>query len=529
MTATMALSHEEHRRVLRVMSGLILGLFATSLSQTILTTALPTIVGQLGGQDQLAWLVTGQLLATTVSTPLWGKLSDIHGRKLLFQLSLVVFIAGSLLAAAAPGIGLLVAARAVQGIGTGGTVALTQAILADVISPRHRGRYAGYLGGSFALATVCGPLLGGFLVVDGSYGWRLCFLVGLPLVIAAMVVIQSTLEASPSRRRRPFDRAGAVLVSSCLISAGLVLSLGGTAIPWLSPWTIGLGVGAVLLGLAAGRQERRADDPVLPPRLLHVHTYRLAFVGLIVSGVVMYGALTYLPVYLQIVKDRTPTVAGLLTLPMVAFLVVSSMVVGRRMSTRGRYKRYPLWGMVASGLGMAMLARLSPDTSLVMVSIAMSLVGMGIGMTGQVLIVACQNESDHADMGVVSSTASFMRSMGGALGVALLGGVLSAQLSSTVPALLRARHLAGSGGVDLTKLLGTPAAVAHLPAGVRAAVVDGLSQSLDVVYLAIIPIVLIGLLAISRMRERPLRTTRVEPVVIEADAIAPDLVLEATA
>jgi EmrB/QacA subfamily drug resistance transporter len=530
LTRRGALSPAEHRRILRLMSGLILGLFAASLSQTILTTALPTIVGQLGGQDQLAWLASGQLLATTVSTPLWGKLSDIHGRKRLFQIALGIFMVGSLLAAAAPNIGVLVMARAVQGIGTGGSVALTQAILADQLAPRDRGRYSGYLGASFALATVCGPLLGGFLVVDGSYGWRLCFLVGLPLVVAAMVVVQSTLENQAPRRRQPLDRSGALLISGCIICAGLVLSLGGHTIPWLSPLTLGLGALVVVLLFGAVRAERRAADPVLPPHLFAVRTFRIAGGGLLISGVLLYGALTYLPLYLQIVKDRAPTVAGLLTLPMVVTMVGSGAIVGRRMSARGRYKRYPLVGMAVSGTGMLLLSRLGADSSFLLLGVAMVLVGSGSGMIGQVLIVASQNEARREDLGVVSSTTSFLRSLGGAMGVAVLGAILSAQLSANVPALLRARHLSGAASVPLDKLLGTPAAVAHLPAGVRGAVVDGMAQSLDAVFLAIVPLCLLGVLLISLLREQPLRTTRHEPGQVVVDQSTPaEILLEATA
>jgi Na+/melibiose symporter-like transporter len=309
-----------------------------------------------------------------------------------------------------------------------------------------------------------------------------------------------------------------------------VLSLGGATIPWLSPWTFALGALVVVLLAGATSVERRAIDPVLPPRLFRVPTFRLAGFALLVSGVVMYGALTYLPLYLQIVKDRAPTVAGLLTLPMVVTMVGSSAIVGRRVSAHGRYKRYPLIGMGLAGLGMVLLAQLGAASSLLLVGAGMALVGTGVGMGGQMLIVACQNEAEQRDLGVVSSTTGFLRSLGGALGVALLGGVLSTQLSSNVPALLRARHLDGTTGVPLEKLLGTPAAVAHLPAGVRGAVVDGLAQSLDAVFIAMVPLCLLGLLAVWRLREQPLRTSRFDPVLAASDAVAgPELVMEATA
>ena len=520
----------EHRRILRLMSGLLLALFATSLSSTILTTALPTVVGQLGGQDQLAWIAASQLLATTVSTPLWGKFSDIHGRKRLFQLSLLVFVAGSLVAGAAQDITELVAARAIQGLGTGGTLALTQAILADVISPRQRGRYTGYLGASFALATVIGPLAGGFLVDAPGLGWRWCFFAGLPLVAAAMVVVQSTLEADRPRPRLAVDRLGALLVSAAIVVAVLLLTLGGTSIPWLSPWSAALAVLALVLVAAAAGQERRAVDPILPPRIVRQRTFRLAGGGLLISGAVMYSALTFIPLYLQIVKDRAPTVAGLLTLPMVVMMVGSSATVGRLVSAWGRWKVYPVAGMAVSALGLLLVSRLDAGSSLVLAGVDMALIGAGVGMTAQVLILACQNEAQQRDLGVVSATTSFLRSLGGALGVALLGGVLSVQLASTVPALLRERHLSGGSGLNTSHLVGTPAAVAHLPAGVRSAVVDGLAQSLDVVFLVTVPLALLGLLAVSRLRERPLRTTRFEVEEMEDQPeMADGLALEATA
>jgi len=525
------LSREEHHRILKLMSGLLLALFASSLSQTILNTALPTVVGQLGGQEHLAWLASGQLLATTVSTPLWGKLSDIFGRKRLFQLALVFFIVGSLLAAASSGMGMLVGARALQGIGNGGTVALTMAILADAVSPRQRGRYSGYLGASFALATVCGPLIGGFLVVSGTNGWRLCFLVGLPLCLAAMAVVHSTLETEPARPRLPFDTSGALLISACLVCAGLVLSLGGTTIAWLSPWTLTLEALVGVLLVAAVSAERRAVDPILPPRLFAVRTFRFAGGALLVTGVAMYAALTYMPLYLQIVKDRTPTVAGLLTLPMVVTLVLSGAIVGRRMSATGHYKRYPMTGLALTAVGMALLARLDAQTDLVVVGAAMALVGAGIGMIGQVLIVACQNEAQQDDMGVVSATTSFLRSLGGALGVAVLGSILATRLAVNVPALLQQRHLTGATSLPLNRLLGSPAAVDRLPAGVRGAVVDGMASALDVAFLAVVPLCLLGLLLVSMLREQPLRTTRRGEVVdIATDELTEgELYLEATA
>jgi MFS family permease len=530
MRAPGALTPAEHRRILRLMSGLILALLATSLSQTILTTALPTIVGQLGGQDQLAWITTAQLLATTVSTPLWGKFSDIHGRKRLFQLSLLIFVVGSVVAGAAQDITQLVAARAIQGLGTGGTIALTQAILADVVSPRQRGRYSGYLAASFALATVIGPLAGGFLVDTPVLGWRWCFFAGLPLIAAAMVVLQSTLEADRPRPRLAPDRLGALLISGAIVVAVLLLTLGGTSIPWLSPWSAVLAGLALLLVAAAAGQERRAVDPILPPRMLRVPTFRLAGVGLLAGGAVMYSALTFIPLYLQIVKDKAPTAAGLLTLPMVVAMVVSSAGVGRMVSAWGRWKVFPVAGMAVSALGLLLVSRLDAGSSLVLAGADMALVGAGVGMSGQVLILACQNEARQRDLGVVSAITSFLRSLGGALGVALLGGVLSAQLASTVPSLLRERHLAGRSNVDVTHLLGTPAAVEHLPGEVRTAVVDGLAQSLDVVFLVTVPLALLGLLAVSWLRERPLRTTRYEVEEREDQPeVVPALAIEATA
>jgi MFS family permease len=360
-------------------------------------------------------------------------------------------------------------------------------------------------------------------------GWRWCFFVAVPLVALAMLVIESTFApATRLRARQPLDRLGGALVSGCILVAVLLLTMGGNRIPWLSPWTAALAALAIGLLLAAAAQERRAADPVLPPRLFAVRTFRLAGFGLIVTGAVMYGALTYLPLYLQIVKGMAPTAAGLLILPMVVAMVGAGTVVGWLVTASGRWKVYPVAGTAVSGLGMLLLSRLGSGSSLVMAGVDMAVVGAGLGMTGQVLILACQNEAEQRDLGVVSATASFLRSLGGAFGVALLGGVLSSQLVSTVPALLRERGFT-MAAPDTHALLGTPAAVAHLPAGLRSAVVDGLAQSLDLVFLVTVPLSLLGLLAVTLLRERPLRAARFEAEGVDDQPAVVGLVLEATA
>lgn len=518
---TDALGAEEprlsHREILTVMSGLMLGMLVAALSQTVVATALPTIVGELGGQDQLAWVVSATLLTSTASTPLWGKLSDLYGRRPLFQAAIVVFLLGSVLAGLSQSMGQLIAFRAIQGLGVGGLMALSQAIIGDIVSPRERGRYQGYMGSVFGVSSVGGPLIGGFLV-DGP-GWRWCFYVGVPIGVAAFVVTNRVLRMPFTRRDHQVDYLGAALIVGGVSLLLLLLSLGGKEFEWGSAEIIGMGIGSViLLGLAV-LQERRASEPIIPPRLFSIPTFRISSLAGFIVGVAMFGAIVYLPQYLQIVKGQSPTRSGLLSIPLMIGLMTMSIGSGRVITRTGRYKIFPIVGLVLVAIGLGLFSLLDVDTSLVVAGFYMVVLGAGLGMVMQVLVLAVQNAVEHRDLGTATSAATFFRSMGGALGVAVFGAILSDRLATHIPERLAAAGVEPPGGGR--NLLGTPDAIAALPGPVRDAVLGGFADSLSDIYVMAVPIALLGFLVVLFLPELALRTSvrGQEPVVTNGEAI----------
>ncbi|MGN6300851.1 MAG: MDR family MFS transporter [Angustibacter sp.] len=502
-TAPSPTGYLPHRQVLEVLWGLLLALFVSSLSATVVGTALPTIVGELGGQDKLAWVATATILTMTVSIPLWGKLSDLYGRKRLFQLAIVVYVLASVFAGMAQNMPELIAARAVQGIGVGGMQALAQAIMADIVSPRERGRYSGYLGASFGLATVAGPLIGGFLV-DGP-GWRWCFYVGVPFAVAALIVIQRVLKLTTPRRDVTIDWAGAAALTLSASSLIVWLSLGGQEFAWRSVWTIAFLVVAVVALVVAVVVERRAVDPILPPRLFRDRTFNLTSIAGFLVGVALFGVMIYLPQYFQIVKGQSPTASGLLTLPMVATMLLTSMLSGKRITATGRWKVYPVVGTALMAVALGLLSRIHAGTSLVLVSLDIALLGLGLGLTMQVLVLAVQNAAQPRDIGIATSAANFFRSMGGAVGIAVFGALLTSRLHDALPGLLQkagvpAKAMAGAGR------LGTPDAVAALPGPVRHAVREAFTLGLDRIFLVGLPVAAVGTVVLLFVREVALRT-----------------------
>jgi EmrB/QacA subfamily drug resistance transporter len=507
-----------HREVLVVMSGLMLGMLVAALGQTVVATALPTIVGELGGQDQLAWVVSATLLTSTASTPLWGKMSDLYGRRPLFQAAIVVFLVGSVLCGLSQTMGQLIGFRAVQGLGIGGLMALSQAIIGDIVSPRERGRYQGYIGSVFGVSSVGGPLIGGFLV-DGP-GWRWCFYVGVPIGIAAYVVTNRVLTMPFTRRDHQIDYLGAALIVGGVSLLLLLLSLGGSEFEWGSTEIVGMAIGSAVLLTLAVVQERRAVEPIIPPRLFRIPTFRITSLAGFIVGVAMFGAIVYLPQYLQIVKGQSPTRSGLLTIPLMIGLMGMSIGSGRVITRTGRYKVFPVVGLIVVAIGLSLFSLLGVDTPLPVAGAYMLVLGAGLGMVMQVLVLAVQNAVEHRDLGTATSAATFFRSMGGALGVAVFGALLSNRLGRYIPERLAAAGVEDrAGGGDL---LGTPDAIAALPGPVRDAVLGGFADSLSDLYTIAIPIALVGFVVVLFLPELPLRTSvrDQEPVITDGEAVS---------
>ncbi len=504
-----------HREIQRVLTGLMLGMLVAALGQTVVATALPTIVGELGGQDQLAWVVSATLLTSTASTPLWGKLSDLYGRKPLFQAAIGVFLLGSILSGLSQTMTQLIAFRAIQGIGIGGLMALSQAIIGDIVPPRQRGRYQGYLGSVFGVASVGGPLIGGFLV-DGP-GWRWCFYVVIPVGIAAFFVTSRVLRVDIQRRDHQIDYLGAALIVGGVSAVLLVLSLGGKEFEWASPEVFGIAAIGVILLILAVFQERRAVEPIIPPHLFANPTFRISSMVGFITGMAMFGATVYLPQYLQIVKGQTPTRSGLETVPLMIGLVGTSILSGRIITHTGRYKRFPVMGLPLVAIGLYGFSLFGVDTPLPLAAVAMLVLGAGLGMVNQVLVLAVQNAVDHRDLGTATSSATFFRSMGGALGVAVFGAILSSRLAAHIPQQLAKADLEPPSG----ELLGTPAAIGALDGPVRDAVLAGFADSLSDVYLVAAPVAVLGFIIVLFLPELALRGSiaGAEPMITTGEGL----------
>ncbi|MFE1167470.1 MDR family MFS transporter [Nocardiopsis sp. NPDC058789] len=508
--------------VRRIMVGLVLAMLTSMLTNSIIGTALPTIMGELGGQDRLAWVATAALLTMTASTPVWGKLSDIWGRKLLFQIALGVFIVASLAAGFAQDINWLIAARALQGLGVGGLATLPNIILGDVVSPRERGRYSGLIGMVFGVSTVLGPLVGGFLV-DSPLGWRWCFLITVPLAVVAFGVIQFMFRMPFTPRHRPtVDWLGAGLIFSAASTVIVLLSLGGTQIPWNSVPAYAMGAASVLLTVAAVLVERRAKEPIIPTRLFRDRTFVLASAGSVTVGMMMFGLIIYMPQFLQMVHGMSPTVSGLMTLPLVGSFLLTSIGSGFAISGTGRWKAYTVVGMALCVVGFTVLSLNQFDTGLTTVVVGQMLVGLGFGLNMQILLLATQSSLPVKDLASGTASVTFFRNLGGAMGVAAFGAVmvsrLNAELASAATAAQEALALdtangTDSGALDLTVGLeqaaesaqGSPELVHSLPGPVRDVVVGAFDHAMQGVFVAGIPIAALGLLAVSFMKGVPLR------------------------
>ncbi|GGK98063.1 MFS transporter [Sphaerisporangium melleum] len=494
-----------HREILKIMSGLLLALMTSMISTSVVGTALPTVVGEFNAQDQLAWVTGASLLTLTASTPLWGKLSDLFGRKWMFQLSLLVFIAGSILAGMSQSVGMLVFARALQGVGTGGISALTQVILGDVVMPRERGRYSGYIGVVFGVSTVGGPLLGGFIVDAPLLGWRWTFYMCVPFAVAAFAVVQRMLRYEYEARDARIDWWGAFAITGCASAVMVLLSFGGHEFAWNSGWTYALGGAAVLLLAFAVLVERHVAEPILPPRLFRDRTFVLAGGASLLVGLALYGAMTYLPQYFQIVKGMSPTMSGVMTIPLVLSLLLSAVTSGRVVVRTGRWKVFPVAGLLLICAGSALLSLMRPDSSGWMIGFDIALLGTGFGFSMQMLILAAQNAAQRRDMAVATSGVSFFRNLGGAVGVAALGAILTNRVEGEIAAMLAAARLrVPQGAHDLA--LGTPEAVRELSPALQHVVVESFTHAMQSVFLACVPLAAVGFFAVVYLRELPLRS-----------------------
>ncbi|WP_432984943.1 MDR family MFS transporter [Dactylosporangium sp. CA-233914] len=493
-----------HRQILLLMGGLMTGMLLAALDQTIVGTALPTIVGDLGGLDHYSWVVTAYLLASTASTPLYGKISDLYGRRPVLLFAIATFLAGSLLAGLSQNMTELIATRALQGIGAGGLMTLAFTIVSDVVAPRERARYQGLFGAVFGISSVAGPLVGGYFAEND---WRWIFYINVPLAIFALFVCARVLRLVPhTRREHRIDYIGATLMVAGCSALLLALSWGGNEYAWDSAVILGLFAAFAVLTALFIFVEGRAEEPVLPLRLFKRATFSLANVGTFVLGFAMFGSIIYVPLYLQIVKGATPTRSGLLMLPMMAGVIATSIVAGRIISRVGRYKWFPVAGTVVMGTGLLLFTSLEVNTPLWQAFIYMTVIGVGLGLAMQPLILAVQNALDLRDMGAGTSAATFFRSLGGSVGVAALGAVMNNQLATQMR----------DAGTSVS--INAPAQVRALPAAQLEMVEHIFVNALHPVFLAAAVVALLGTLITFALPNKALQGATPVEATTPADA-----------
>jgi EmrB/QacA subfamily drug resistance transporter len=509
------------RALWTVFAALMLGMFLAALDQTIVSTALPTIVGDLGGLDHLSWVVTSYLLAATVSTPIYGKLGDMYGRKLVFLAAILIFLAGSMLAGLSQTMDQLIGFRALQGIGAGGLMVGAQAIIADIVPPRDRGRYMGLIGSVFAVASVAGPLLGGFLVDNLS--WRWVFYVNMPVGALAIAIVWLRLHLHVPQTRHKIDYWGAALLAGGVGSLVLLTTWGGNQYAWGSATILGLAIAGVVLLALFVWQERRASEPLLPLTLFRSSVFDVANAIGFTIGMAMFGAIVFIPLFLQLVYGASPTSSGLRLLPLMAGLLVAAIASGRAISRLGRYRIFPIVGTAVLVVGMFLLSRLTVGTAPWLASVYMLVVGVGIGLVMQVLVLVVQNDVPAREIGVATSTATFFRQVGGSFGVAIFGAIFAARLGTQIKRLppAVAGHL--TGGVHLT-----PLQAKRLPATVHTDFLHAFANALHGVFLWGMLLAIVAFVLAWFLKEVPLRTTlatapEVGSAPTAAEALRPSL------
>ncbi|MFE5900387.1 MDR family MFS transporter [Streptomyces sp. NPDC056488] len=496
-----------HKQIMEALSGLLLGMFVAILSSTIVSNALPQIITDLGGgQSAYTWVVTAALLSMTATTPLWGKLADLFSKKLLVQIALLIYVAGSVVAGLSQSTGMLIACRVVQGIGVGGLTALSQIILAAMIAPRERGRYSGYLGATFAVATVGGPLLGGVITDTDWLGWRWCFYVGVPFAMIALVVLQKTLKLPVVKRQVKVDWAGALFISAAVSLLLIWVTFAGDKYDWMSWQTVAMVLGAVALGAVFVLIESRASEPIIPLRLFRNRTITLASLASLFVGVAMFAGTVFFSQYFQLARNESPTMSGVLTIPMIAGLFVSSTVSGLVITKTGRWKAWLVSGGALAAGGLGLLGTIRYDTEYWHIALFMALLGLGLGMMMQNLVLCTQNQVAPADLGAASSVVTFFRSLGGAVGVSALGAVMAHRVTDYVkegltelgPKAAGAMGQGGTGGAipDMDKL----------PAPIRTVMEDAYGHGVADVFLYSAPFALLAFVVTLFIKEVALKS-----------------------
>lgn len=490
-----------HREILEALSGILLGIFVSMLATSVVSSSLPRIISDLhGSQSSFTWVVVATLLTTTVSTPIWGKLADLVDRKNLIQLALIITVLSSAAAGLSHNVEMLIAMRAFQGIGAGGLTALGTVLIADIISPRERGKYMGLMGAVMGVAMIGGPLLGGVLT-DGP-GWRWNFFVGLPFAVAAIIVLQRTLHLPVLRRRSvTIDYAGALLISAGVTTLLLWVTFAGSKFDWVSWQTAVMVIGALALLTFAVWVESRAAEPIIPLRLFANRTVVLALVASISVGVALFGTSVFLSQYMQVARGKTPTISGLLMIPMILGQLISSTISGRIVSRTGRYRTLMITGATTLAIGLGLMGTIRYDTSFVLVGVYMFVLGVGVGALMQNLVLAAQNTLEIQDVGSGTATVAFFRTLGGAVGVSALGAVLGSRVTTLMIAGLTRL------GIDVSALSGGTGAipdVSTLPGPIRTVVEASYGQAVADLFLVAVPIALVALVAVLFLKEVPL-------------------------
>ena len=505
-----------HKEIMVILGGLMTGMLLAALDQTIVSTALKNIVEEFNGLNHYTWVVTAYLLTSTAATPLYGKISDLYGRRIVFQFAIVTFLLGSALAGASQNMTQLIATRALQGLGAGGLMALTFVIIGDIVPPRERGRYQGYFGAVWGLSSVAGPLLGGYFSdhhhIMGVTGWRWIFYINIPFGIASLVITSMVLHIPKIKREHSIDYLGAILLIASVVPILLTLSVYGPENGWSDSHTILYLVIGVIFGVLFFVQEKRAKEPILPLHLFKNHTFNVTSVLGAVIGAGMFGAIVMLPLYMQVVKGYSASSAGLKLIPMMLGIVTMSIFSGKYISTHGHYKRFPIIGAAIMTIGILLMTRFQIDTPYWQVALNAVLVGMGLGLSMQTIVIALQNSVDLRDMGVATSSNTFFRSLGSVFGTALFGSILTNRLAHYMQsgfAELAKTNPKALASIDPTKLksLGNNSALIHqMPADVQHVVLQAFVNGFHVVFFAAAPVTALGFFLALMLKELPLRT-----------------------